>query len=193
MKRGTWLVERRSSDKPKVVTRHSGVSYACLLITVVRHLPPRARASALGEGRSHLHVSAELLAANTDEGTSCYHHEVPGLPDCSDDYLPRRPLDAELLTVLWKFSHIFFVNVDSELNIDSRPFHWTLGFACCYFGRSHSAEEHVRILLAMETFKSLHTQDKGERLQWQKACSATSLRISLCERVPSTTFSRCFT
>ena len=45
MQRGTWLVERRSSDKPKVVTRHSGVSYARLLITVVRHLPPRARAS----------------------------------------------------------------------------------------------------------------------------------------------------
>ena len=34
---------------------------------------------------SHLHVSAELLAANTDEGNSCYHHEVPGLPDCSDE------------------------------------------------------------------------------------------------------------
>ena len=85
MQRGTWLVERRFSDKPKVVTRHSGVSYACLLVPVVRHPPPRVRASALGKGRSHLHVSAELLAANTDEGTSCYHHEVPGLPDCSDE------------------------------------------------------------------------------------------------------------
>ena len=31
-------------------------------------------------------------------------------------------------------------------------------------GRSHSAENHVCILLAMEAFKSLHTQDKGERL-----------------------------
>ena len=45
MQRGTWLVVRCFSDKPKVVTRHSGVSYACLL-------PPRARTSALGKGRS---------------------------------------------------------------------------------------------------------------------------------------------
>ena len=51
------------------------------------------------------------------------------------------------------------------------------------------AEKHVRILLAMETFNSLHTQDKGERLQRQKACSATCLRISMCERVASTTCS----
>ena len=93
MQRGTWLVERRCPDKPKVVTRHSGVSYACLLVPVVRHSPHRGRASALGKGRSHmrvsaeshLHVSAELLAANTDEGTSRYHHEVPSLPDCSDE------------------------------------------------------------------------------------------------------------
>ena len=47
MQRGTWLVERRFSDKPKVVTRHSGVSYSCLLVPVVRHSPPRTRASAL--------------------------------------------------------------------------------------------------------------------------------------------------
>ena len=32
MQRGTWLVERHFSDKPKVVTRHSGVSYSCLLV-----------------------------------------------------------------------------------------------------------------------------------------------------------------
>ena len=37
-------------------------------------------------------------------------------------------------------------------------------FTRWYLGRSHSAEKHVRILLAMETFKSLHTQDKSERL-----------------------------
>ena len=36
-------------------------------------------------------------------------------------------------------------------------------------GRCHSAEKHVRILLAMEAFKSLNTQDKGEHLQRQKA------------------------
>ena len=101
----------------------------------------------------------------------------------------RRPLGAELLTVLWKISHIFFLKVDSELNVDSRPFHWSRDFACWYLGRSHSAEKHVRIFLAMETFKSLNTQDKGERLQRQKACSATCLRISMCERVPSTTCS----
>ena len=37
--RGTWLVERRSFHKPRVVTRHSGVSYACLLVPVVRRSP----------------------------------------------------------------------------------------------------------------------------------------------------------
>ena len=84
---------------------------------------------------------------------------------------------------------MFFVKVDSELNVHSRPFHWSRDFACCYLGRSHSAAKRVRILLAMETFKSLHTQDKGERLKRQKACSATFLRISMCERVPSTTCS----
>ena len=51
MQRGTWLVERRFSDKSKDVTRHSGVSYACLPVPVVRHSPPRARASALCKGR----------------------------------------------------------------------------------------------------------------------------------------------
>ena len=60
-------------------------------------------------------------------------------------------------TVLWKISHIFFVNVESKLNVNSRPFHWSCGFACCYLGHSHSAEERVRIFLAMETFKSLHS------------------------------------
>ena len=88
MQRGMWLVKRSFPDKPKVVTRHSGVSYACLPVPVVRHSPLHASTSALGKGlsqlhvsaESHLHVSAELLAANTDEGTSCYRHEVPG-PD----------------------------------------------------------------------------------------------------------------
>ena len=82
------------------------------------------------------------------------------------------------------------MKVDSELNVDSRPFHWCRDFAWWYLGRSHSAEKHVRILLAMETFKSLHTQDKGERLQRQKACSATCLRISMCELMPTTTCSQ---
>ena len=122
-----------------------------------------------------------LRQRETDEGTSCYHHEVPGLPDCSDEG-----------TVLWKISHIFFVKVDSELNVNSRPFHWSCVFACCYLGRSHPADNRVRILLAMETFKSLRTQDKGERLQRQRACSATCLRISICEWVPSTTCSLFF-
>ena len=74
----------------------------------------------------------------TDEGTSC----------CQ---LIRRG------TVLWKISHIFFVKVDSELNVNSRPLHWSRAFACCYLGHSHSAEKRVRIFLAMETFKSPHT------------------------------------
>ena len=60
-------------------------------------------------------------------------------------------------TVLWKISHIFFVEVDSELNVNSRPLHWSRAFACCYLGHSHSAEKRVRIFLAMETFKSSHT------------------------------------
>ena len=51
MQRGTWLVERCFCDKPKVVTIHLGVSYACLLVPVVKHLPPRAGAGALGKGR----------------------------------------------------------------------------------------------------------------------------------------------
>ena len=45
--------------------------------------------------------------------------------------------------------------------------HWTLFLEPLVsgknLGRSHSAEKHVRILLAMEAFKSLHIQDKGER------------------------------
>ena len=67
MQRGTWLVERCFCDKPKVVTSHSGVSYACLLVPVVKHLPPRAGAGALGKGKlmrvcflGHFH-SAENL------------------------------------------------------------------------------------------------------------------------------------
>ena len=43
--------------------------------------------------------------------------------------------------VLWKIPHMFIVKVDSELMLVPR----------------HSAEKHVGILLAMETFKSLHT------------------------------------
>ena len=35
MQHGTWLVVRCFSDKPRVLTRHSGVSYACLLVPVV--------------------------------------------------------------------------------------------------------------------------------------------------------------
>ena len=61
MQRGMWLVERSFPDKPKVVTRHSGVSYACLLVPVVRHSPPRAGARALGKGR----LTSVLLATAT--------------------------------------------------------------------------------------------------------------------------------
>ena len=50
MQRGTWLVERRFSDKPKVVTRHSGVSYACLLVPVVRHSPTPRQGKRLRQG-----------------------------------------------------------------------------------------------------------------------------------------------
>ena len=39
IQRGTWLVERRFSDMRRVVTKHSGVSYACLLVPVVRRSP----------------------------------------------------------------------------------------------------------------------------------------------------------
>ena len=51
---GTWLVEHRFSDKPKVVTRHSGVSYSCLPVPMVRHSPLHASTSALGKGLSEL-------------------------------------------------------------------------------------------------------------------------------------------
>ena len=105
MQRGTWLVERCFSDKPKVVTSHSGMSYVCLLIPVVRHSPPHAGARALGKGRLTIVL-----------------------------------FDAELLTVLWKISHIFFVRGDSGPNVNSRPFHWSRDFC----RRSHSAEKHVR-------------------------------------------------
>ena len=54
MQRGMWLVERRFPDKPKVVTRHSGVSYAYLPVPVVRHSPLHASTSALGKGLSEL-------------------------------------------------------------------------------------------------------------------------------------------
>ena len=64
MQRGTWLVVRCFSDKPKVVTRHSGVSYACLLVPVVRHSPPRARTSALGKGRSVFCTRARPIAVH---------------------------------------------------------------------------------------------------------------------------------
>ena len=53
--------------------------------------------------------------------------------------LTRVLLDAELLTVLRKISHIFFVKGYSEPNVNSRPFHWSRDFECWYLGRSHSA------------------------------------------------------
>ena len=49
---GTWLVEHRFSVKPKVVTTHSGVSYSCLPVPMVRHSPLHASTSALGKGLS---------------------------------------------------------------------------------------------------------------------------------------------
>ena len=68
------------------------------------------------------------------------------------------------------FTH-FLREGDSEPNVNSRPFHWSRDFACWYLGLSHSAEKHARMLLALEIFKSLHTQDKGERLQRQGLAS----------------------
>ena len=50
MQHGTWLVERRFSDKPNVVTRHSGVSCACLLVPVVRHSPTPRQGKRLRQG-----------------------------------------------------------------------------------------------------------------------------------------------
>ena len=46
MQRGAWFVERCFCDNPKVVTSHSGVSYACPLVPVVKHFG----AGALGKG-----------------------------------------------------------------------------------------------------------------------------------------------
>ena len=77
MQRGMWLVEPCCCDKPKVVTSHSRVSYACLLVPVVKHFAIPRR------GKS-------LRQRETDKGTSCYRHEVPG-PDvgiiCHGDHL----------------------------------------------------------------------------------------------------------
>ena len=42
MQFGMWLVEHSFPDKPKVVTRHSGVSNASLPVPMMRHLPLHA-------------------------------------------------------------------------------------------------------------------------------------------------------
>ena len=62
---GTWLVMRCFSDKPRVLTRHSGVSYACLLVPVVKHLPPRAGAAALGKGIVRAPWDREFMALDS--------------------------------------------------------------------------------------------------------------------------------
>ena len=54
MRRGTWLVERCFCDKPKVVTSHSGVSYACLPVPVVRRLPTPRQGKRLRQGEGRL-------------------------------------------------------------------------------------------------------------------------------------------
>ena len=61
MQRGMWLVERSFPDKPKVVTRHSGVSYARLPVRMMRHSPLHASTSALGKGLSQ---PTSVLLAN---------------------------------------------------------------------------------------------------------------------------------
>ena len=94
MQRGTWLVESRFSDKPKVVTKHSGVSYACFLVPVVRHSPPGARASALDKGRCHLHVSAELHTRVLLATTARF---LVSLTVPTRVLLATGPIDAELL------------------------------------------------------------------------------------------------
>ena len=61
---GTWLVMRCFSDKPRALTRHSGVSYACLLVPVV-HLPLRAEAGALGKGIVRAPWDREFMALDS--------------------------------------------------------------------------------------------------------------------------------
>ena len=65
MQRGMWLVERCCCDKPKVVTSHSRVSYACLLVPVVKHFPPRAGAGALGKGIVRAPWEREFMALHS--------------------------------------------------------------------------------------------------------------------------------
>ena len=62
---GTWLVMRCVSDKPRVLTRHSGVTCACLLVPVVKHLPPRAEAGALGKGIVRAPWDREFMALDS--------------------------------------------------------------------------------------------------------------------------------
>ena len=66
---GTWLVERHFSDKPKVVIRYLGLSYASLLVPVGRRSPrlrPPSQARELprpspsGTGRKH-RVASKLV------------------------------------------------------------------------------------------------------------------------------------
>ena len=108
MQRGMWLVERSSLDKPKVVTRHSGVSCACLLVPVVRHSPLHASASALGKGLSQLHVSAEShlhvsrRAPRREHRRGYFLLPPRGSRSRRGYHLPRRPLDA---TYFEDFTH----------------------------------------------------------------------------------------
>ena len=59
---GCGLWNASFPDKPKVVTRHSGVSNACLPVPMVRHSPLHASTSASGKGLSELLGEREFMA-----------------------------------------------------------------------------------------------------------------------------------
>ena len=65
MQHGKWLVVRCFSDKPRVLTSHSGVSCACLLVPVVKHFPRRARAGASGKGIVRAPWEREFMALDS--------------------------------------------------------------------------------------------------------------------------------
>ena len=117
----TRNVELRFPDRPKIVTRHSGVSYACLLVPVVRHSPPSRQCKCHRQGKV---PPARVRRAPRREHRRGYFLLPPRVSRSRRRYyLPRRSLDAQLFTVLGKITHIFFFKVDSELNVNSSLFH----------------------------------------------------------------------
>ena len=55
---------------------------------------------------------------------------------------------------------MFSVNVDSELTVDSRPFHWSRDFTRWYLGRSHSAEKRAHFVGHGDLQEPAHSRHK---------------------------------